>query len=131
MTEEDRESATIIAMPIEEREPPEPPAPGDECGRWISVAFIACGIKSAGADDEGARQLLLWSLLDKFADVPDVWEPAVMPTRDNAPAFARYAVKKLLQALTASDDERQRAARAMDTLFERVFPRNGEEPRLK
>ena len=80
MTEEDQESATIIAMPIENREPPDPPAPVDECDRWISVAFAACGIEAA--DDEGARQLLLFSLLQKFADVPDVWEPAVMPTRD-------------------------------------------------
>jgi hypothetical protein len=70
----------------------------------------------------------LFSLLQKFADVPDVWDSHVMPTRDNAPAFARYAVKKLLKALTASDDERQRAARAWDILFERVFPRDGEEP---
>lgn len=96
-----------------------PPQPVDDIDRWVSVMFIACGIK--GADDEGARQLLLFSLLQKFADIPDA-----PPTQNfsalarDVPALARYAVKQLLKALTASGEERKRAGKAADILFERL-----------
>jgi hypothetical protein len=50
----------------------------------------------------------------------------VPPTQDfsalarDVPALARYAVKQLLKALTVSGEERERAGKAADILFERL-----------
>jgi hypothetical protein len=122
--------ATIIPMPIEKREPPEPPQPIDDWDRWVSVAFV--GIASASDYDDdlahGSQQLLLWTLLEKkFADVPDAPPftdfPDAPPSPDDTAAFARYAVKRLLKALTASGEEKRIAAEAAHAVFERLVIR--------
>jgi hypothetical protein len=123
----------IIPMPIEKREPPEPPQPVDDLDRWVSVFFTCIGL--AGLDDDDhddrdARKLLLHSLLtQKFSDVPDAMpsqlsDEILRELRDPSPnravlaaALARYAVKRLLKALTANDEEKRRARQASDATF--------------
>ena len=116
----------IIPMPIEKRGPPEPPQPVDDLDRWVSVLFICTGLY----DDDGSRELLLHTLLtQKFSDVPDAMpsqlrDEILRELRDPSPnravltaALARYAVKRLLKALTANDEERRRARQASDATF--------------
>jgi hypothetical protein len=117
--------STIIPMPIEKREPPEPPQPIDERERWVNVAFCAVAVVAIPDSywSTEARQAHLRALLEtNFSDVPDA-----MPSPDDIPAFARFAMKRLLKALTADNETRQRAEKIADAVFEEMVL-EGDKP---
>ena len=85
-----------------------------EKDRWVSVAFCAAGISGRPRD---VQVEFLKTLLRKFADAPDK-----QPSSDDIEAYAKFAVKRLIERLIEGDSDAAKArAEALDQEFLRVI----------
>jgi hypothetical protein len=86
-----------------------------EKDRWVSVAFCAAGISGRPRDVQ--IEFLRRLLATKFADAPDK-----QPSSDDIEAYAKFAVKRLIERLIEGDSDAAKArADALDQEFLRVI----------
>jgi len=85
-----------------------------EKDRWVSVAFCAACISGRPRD---VQVEFLKTLLRKFQDTPDK-----QPSSDDIEAYAKFAVKRLIERLIEGDSDAAKArAEALDQEFLRVI----------
>lgn len=78
--------------------------------RWMTMA--SCSVAMMTAKNAGERIVCVEAILDKFRDVPDE-----QPNRQDTTAYARFAAKVLLEALTKPEATQETKLVATENVF--------------
>jgi hypothetical protein len=81
-----------------------------ERDRWQTMACCSIIMTTAKSPDE--RMACVETILDKFRDVPNQ-----QPSQQDKAAYARFAVKTLLEALIKPEGEQEAASVATENVF--------------